>query len=77
MMVPFVFVQSLEKSYKLRSSNSDHQRTIDLTAQNRVVTYKRSKYPLFQVGHCKIIHIIRNTVIVHLPSASTVFRGEV
>jgi hypothetical protein len=46
MMVLSAFVQLLEKLYKLRSSNSDHQRTIDLTAQNRVVTYKRSKYPL-------------------------------
>jgi hypothetical protein len=73
MMVLFVFVQLLEKLYKLRSSNSGSQRDPStLSPELVVVTYKRSKYPLFQVGHCKIIHIVRHTIIIHLPSAITV-----
>jgi hypothetical protein len=73
MMVLSAFVQLLEKLYKLRSSNSGNRRqssTRSLIIE--VMTYKRSKYPLFQVCHCKIIHIIRNTIIVHLISAPTV-----
>jgi len=77
MMVLFVFAQLLEKLYKLRSSNSNDQHDPSIRPPKlERATYKRSKYPLFQVRHCEIIHIIRNTIIIHLPSATTVFRDE-